>query len=285
MVICPEYGATILELVVAGETLIKVDDHFPENYQFQSAILSPFPNKIRNGIYDFEGKDYQLTTNDAAMKNAAHGLIYNKKFTVESLNCDADNAEIRLCYIYDNEDIGYPFKIKLIVTFYLQCSSGLTITFRVTNLSNRVIPYGMGFHPYFQFGCPLSETKLIIPECEKLDFDNDNFPMGDSIRWNDFSGGKTIGSVKFNSCFWVKEPNGHLNIEIQRDNSFQNFKLWFETGVNKFNFFQLYTLHNTNEIAIEPMTCAPDAFNNKLGLMYLKSGTEISTKFGIQVEN
>lgn len=285
MVICPEYGGSLLELVIGGETLIKVDDHFPEKYRFQSAILSPFPNKIRKGMYTFDGKDYQLKTNDASMKNAAHGLLYNKKFTVESLNCDSENAEISLGYLYDLEDNGYPFKFKLIVTFHLQCTSGITISFQVTNLSDHIIPYGMGFHPYFQLGCPLSEIKLTIPSCEKLEFDNENFPTGDSSIWHYFSKGKAIGSENFNNCFWIKEPNGHFNIGIQRENLFPKFKVWFETGTNKFNFFQLYTFPNANEIAIEPMTCVPDSFNIKFGLIHLEAGKVISTKFGICIEN
>ena len=285
MVICPAYGASLLELVIGGETLILVDDLFPANYRFQSAILAPFPNKIRKGIYSFDGKDYQLSTNDASKKNAAHGLLYNKKFTVESLICDTENGKISLGYIYDNEDMGYPFKFELIVTFHLQWNRGITVSFQVTNLSDQLIPYGLGYHPYFQLGCTLSKIRLTIPDCEKIDFDPDNFPTGHSTGWNDFSSGKSIGSDLFNNCFRVKETGTPFNIILQRENLFPVIKFWFETGTNKFNFFQLYTLHNANEIAIEPMTCVPDAFNNKFGLIYLEAGKIFSTKFGICIEN
>jgi aldose 1-epimerase len=150
MVIVPELGATLLELVLAGKTLIKVDEQFPDNYLFQSAILSPFPNKIRSGVYHFSGKKYELEKNDSSRKNAAHGLVYNKPFDVEFMNCSSKYAEIGLGYTYDHDDNGYPFKYHLSVSYLLKSDSSLTIIFQVTNLSDRIIPYGMGLHPYFQ---------------------------------------------------------------------------------------------------------------------------------------
>lgn len=75
MMIVPGFGATLLELVLSEKTIIKVGEQFPESYRFESAILSPFPNKIRDGVYHFAGGKYELEKNDAIKKNAAHGLL------------------------------------------------------------------------------------------------------------------------------------------------------------------------------------------------------------------
>ena len=66
---------------------------------------------------------------------------------------------------------------------------------------------------------------------------------------------------------WVMRAR-FADMALNKDMDF-GFTIWQETGKYKYNFLQVYTPPHRKSIAIEPMTCAPDAFNNKDGLIVL----------------
>lgn len=267
--ISPKFGATILLLTLSGSTIIQVDDRFPCKYRFQSAILSPFPNKIRGGKYNYGDTSYQLSKNDKKKKHAAHGLFYNRSFQVEHLELGCDTAEIRLSHTYNGEDSGYPFPYKLGVVYRINTKAELKISFETTNQCTRPIPYGLGFHPYFSLNCPLKDLVLTLPECFKLEVDADNLPSGSFSKVQKYVLGEQLGDTTLNDCFQLPETNNGFKIRVRSPEDPKAIEINFQTNQNGFGYVQLYTYPEGNELAIEPMTCAPDAFNNGLGLVFL----------------
>jgi aldose 1-epimerase len=117
-----------------------------------------------------------------------------------------------------------------------------------------------------------------------LDADRRNFPTGIKKPWDYFSNGKLLdNSTFYNDCFHVDETGDNFFIEIQQKGHAPKIKLWFETGMGKFNYFQLFIRRGSGEIAIEPMTCAPDAFNSGEGLNYLDPDMSFELKMGIVI--
>lgn len=283
MTICPSWGAAMVALNLKGTKVIHTDDQFLTAYRFQSAVLSPFPNKIRRGNYCYKGKEYQLKKNDSLKQHAAHGLIYNRPFKVVSIRTSAHEALIELSYTYQADDPGYPFRFLLAVRYSLHRDRGLSINFTSKNISSSIIPYGIGYHPYFKVANNLNDSILQIPSCNLIQLGEDGIPTGTTAAYDKFAEGRCLNKVAFNNCFGVDPQLQKFEIALHSSTRKKEAFVWFEPGEVGFNYFQLYTHPTTNEIAIEPMSCPPDAFNSEEGLINLREGATVQHRFGIKV--
>src|SRR6185436_18543598 len=81
----PQYGACLVELVFGGISILdgyETPEGLIENHWSKSAFLFPFPNRLKDGKYSFEGKDYQFPINNASTGNAIHGYGKSRPMTV-----------------------------------------------------------------------------------------------------------------------------------------------------------------------------------------------------------
>src|SRR5215813_5149846 len=63
-------------------------------YRYHPPILFPFPNRIRDGRFTWEGKEFHLPLNDPAKKNAIHGFACQRVWRVVDQGADAASAWI-----------------------------------------------------------------------------------------------------------------------------------------------------------------------------------------------
>lgn len=119
-------------------------------------ILFPFPNRVREGRFTFEGRDYFLEGLlakgwDKGAGQAIHGLVGDKPWAVEE--AASDEAGARLCCSLQLDafpDIAaqYPFPCRITVTYRL-AEGVLQMQTEVTNTGERTLPMGFGIHPWF----------------------------------------------------------------------------------------------------------------------------------------
>jgi aldose 1-epimerase len=71
---------------------ISPDESGLEEYRntFKSSILFPFPNRVKDGKYDYGEHTYELSINDLHFNNAIHGLVHDQKFSYEIVENDSD---------------------------------------------------------------------------------------------------------------------------------------------------------------------------------------------------
>ncbi len=280
-----DFGAGLNNLVVKNEKgqLISVIDGYRTEEEvindhrtaFKGSKLSPFPNRILNGTYDFNGKTYQLPINEVGANNNLHALLHNEPFKIIGETASEHEAILKLEYDYKGNDQGYPFGYSLKLTYQFE-KDEISINTEIVNTSNTVIPIGDGWHPYFRF--------------ENLD--NVQMKMGQAIRKSSNSGNKLNGSHGFeqlraigqdslDDCF---EVNGADSFSIQLIDEQQDLELeiWQESESQKYKYFQIYTPPTRKSIAIEPVTCVPNAFNTGEGLIILKPNEKVSMSFGIK---
>src|SRR5262245_16216395 len=55
-------------------------------------ILFPFPNRIRDGRFTWDGKEYQLPRNDGTKQNAIHGFACRRPWRIYQQGADATGA-------------------------------------------------------------------------------------------------------------------------------------------------------------------------------------------------
>jgi aldose 1-epimerase len=257
----------------------------------QGDVLIPFPGRIKEGRYAFDGRSYQLERNDKEGPNAIHGFVRNMPWTVREQQPDRVELETAVDAT-DYAARGYPFSLNIRVTYRL-ASAGLSCGFSVRNAGARVAPVGVGFHPYFTVGtAAIDEAELRIPAGGYLQFDDRLAPTGRILsatggEW-DYRTFAPIGSRHFNHCYLelerdsdgsctvsLRNPGNGLTIDVVMDGSFSAVVLYTGDAIAE---------APRRALAIEPMTCASDGFNHpEWGLKRLAPGDTFAGRFDVRV--
>jgi aldose 1-epimerase len=250
----------------------------------KSVSLSPFPNRIKDGKYTFADKEYQLPINKANENNAIHGLLQNAKYKLEIHETEEfESADVSFHYDYDGSNSGYPFPFKITRRYKLSDGS-LTCKTTVINKGNTAMPFGDGWHPYFKIGeANLEKLQLRLPSQEYLETDPRMIPTGNSLVLNKFENLSPIGKENFDTGFVLDNSEGIAKVSLHSPSDNVTLSLWQETGYRKYNFLQVFIPPFRTCIAFEPMTCAADAFNNKMGLITLEVGESFTASYGVEL--
>lgn len=238
---------------------------------FKGHFLFPFPNRIYGGLYTFQGKHYALKKNFAREGNAIHGLLYDKPF--ELFDQSVSGGEGRLSFQNEMEGFeGYPFKCS-VTLHYVLSRRKLSVSAEIVNTGEGEMPAAMGWHPYFTFGGDISE---IIPEAHDCDLWHQETMSFVPVDY--LSGNAPFADKVIDGCF---RQNKSRNI-VLKDRE-QGLMISVETGKD-LRYFQLFTPPHRKSIAIEPMTCVPDCFNNKIGFKTLSVNERWQTGWSVEVQ-
>ena len=266
-----EVGATLRTLTHEGRPLIAgfaPDEAMPE---FNGALLAPWPNRIRDGRYDFDGHAHQLPLSEPDRATALHGLVAWQAWTVDSAR--RDSAELSTV-LYPQR--GYPFLLTLHARYRLW-PEGLSIEIEAKNDGDAPAPYGVSIHPWFVAGAePLAEWTLTLPAASVVATDDRLLPIGTvAVGDLDFRDGRRLGDVQLDHAFTdlqftdgvahaiVSSPSG-AGVDISWDEKSR----WLQVCSGDAAGPAL----RRRALAVEPMTCAPDAFNSSAGLVRLEPG-------------
>lgn len=287
----PDYGATLNQLVLQGPDKVShkllcenvnYDHLITEGKQvFKGSKLFPFPNRIDSGNYKFGEEKFQLPINFPGEGHAIHGLVLEEKFNVSNVDLTKEHGIVELDYKY-NQAQGYPFKFSLQIIFKLS-ESGFSCKTVVKNEDTRKIPVGDGWHPYFKTGSMADDLYICIPSQEEIEVNERKIPTGKTKRGNDFCELKKISDLNFDTCFRLFEDHDRSIVKLVDKDKNIRMNLWMDCGIDKYQYVQVYIPPARDCIAIEPMTCIPDAFNNGIGLIVIDPGETNSFLWGIHL--
>jgi len=289
--VVPEYGANLNQAAIFANNEVHEILLGPENSEklvsenpscYKGSKLLPFPNRINHGDYVYNNKSYHLDTNETARDCSLHGLVFDKPFTVESTSADNESAKLVTTYEYDGSNEGYPFKYSVRFTFELK-AHGFTCTTLLKNTDDKDLPIGDGIHPYFKTGSLIDGWVFTLPRCQILEVDDRLIPTKKIEPFAEYETAKPFGDRKFDSCFVVDAlhaKDGLAIIDIQDKEKGLRLSIWQEAGPKKYNYIQIYTPPDRKSMAIEPMSCAPNAFNNELGLIILTPDSTVEFSWG-----
>lgn len=271
-----EVGATLREYKVGAQDVVyPISKH--EMSGSHGQILIPFPNRVADGRYSFEGKSYQLPVNSVGDNTAIHGLVRFLPWKVKSHRRSALHMETELF-----PSLGYPFHVVASVQYVLN-SDGLHVSYTVTNKGTHSLPVGIGAHPYFTLGPDLLDTnKLTVPANSYFKVNGHSIPdpatpVPVKNTEFDFREGKQIGETVLDVAFTdiIRDESGDAFVKIENQQGTKTIRVKLGPGCN---FVQLYSSDTLREprkraaLAVEPMSCPANAFNNKEGLRVLEPG-------------
>jgi aldose 1-epimerase len=279
--VIPAFGANLLDLQFGGISVLEgyqTPEKLAENAWSKNIVLFPFPNRIKDGKYTHDGKSYQFPINNADTGNAIHGFSNNVKMDVNNVETNENEGKLTCTYTHDGSHEGYPFRFSFNISLILR-GSNLDIDMAITNKDSTTIPIGLGWHPYFRLSEKSDDTFLQMPDCQLVEIDERMIPTGEKSDFKDF---QTLTQIKdgfLDNGFYIK--NQTQNAEVILSSSLGTLTCWQETGAGKWNFVQVFTPPHRMSIAIEPMTCNVDAFNNKDGLAILQPNEVLQGRFGV----
>lgn len=277
------YGAGLNFLRHAGRNLIEPfqPDATPE--RFRGDLLAPWPNRIGDGVYHVDGVEYCVTINETSRGTALHGLV---NLLIWNLNAQSD-ASVTLSAVLPASQ-AYPTDLALEVTYTLG-DSGLMITLSAKNIGAKKAPYGASIHPYLianEFE-KNDDWHLLIHCDEVLEVDHDRLlpiAVREVISLDyDFRSNSLIGDRYIDHAFIVDETKPREI--LLRAGSGAGVRMVFESECK---WIQIHTVDregfsgSRESLAVEPMTCPPDAFRTGVDLIWLFPHDETSTTWQIQ---
>ena len=280
--IVPAFGANLLDLKFNNMSVLdgyQTPEELVKNSWSKNIILFPFPNRLRDGQYTHDGIKYQFDINNIDTQNAIHGFSKDVPMSVLNTKTDVHEGSITCEYQHDGTHKAYPFKFIFKITFILR-GGKFEIEMQFKNLESKVIPVGLGWHPYFRISEKSDDTSLQMPDCQLIMIDERMLPTGKKQAFKDFETLKKIGSTFLDNGFYIN--NQTENAEVILQSKLGTLTYWQETGEGKWNYVQVFTPPHRKSIAVEPMTCNMDAFNNKEGLVLLMPQATLKGKFGVK---
>lgn len=273
--ILPEYGALLhgFEIPVDSERL-NIIDHYSNRedvekslaVSYKSSKLSPFVCRMRDGKYNLDGEDFEITTKYKD-GNAIHGLLYNKHFKIVDEFADDNMALVTLKYHYKRDDVGYPFDYLCEVRYTLLPNQILQVETILLNLDSESIPLADGWHPYFQLGGSINDYEFQFSSNTMVEFDERMIPTGNLVPDGSFANPAIIGTREIDNCFVLQPVEQKPCCIVYNPHN----AVWVSIFTNnRYPYLQVYTPPHRKSIAIENLSAAPDCFNNGMGVLMLE---------------
>jgi aldose 1-epimerase len=276
-VVLVEVGGGLRRYGAAGAPVL---DGYAENEMCRSGrgqVLLPWPNRLEDGSYEFDGQRHQLPINEVDTRDAIHGLVRWANWTVR----EHEDARVVMAHRLHPQP-GYPFTLDIAIE-YLLSDDGLAVTTTATNVGSRPCPYGAGAHPYLTLGKAVDSLTLRAPARTVLVENERGIPVGRSPVEGteyDFRQPRPIASTRLDDCFTDLERDDDGRARVTLDGA---VTLWVDEA---YTFLMLFTGDplpdvNRRSIAVEPMTCPPNAFRTGEALVVLDPGATHTGAWGI----
>jgi len=278
-----EVGAGLRSYTVAGREILDgygVDQLCTGG---RGQPLIPWPNRVRDGRYEWNGKPLQLDITEPARNNALHGLVNWRSWTA----AQRTPSRVAMTHLL-HPTPGYPFELELEIDYELG-DDGLTVTATTLNASDERCPYGIGWHPYIappglEF---INDCELTLPAASYQLADERLIPTGNaSVEGTqfDFRRSRRFGDIVLDHCLLDLERDQDELARMVVAGPVGSTTLWADANYPYLMVFSgdaLAPPERRRGIAIEPMTCAPNAFVSGEGLIVLEPGQRHVSRWGI----
>ena len=170
-----EAGGGLRTLTHAGRDLIEgyPPDALADGGRGQ--VLAPWPNRVRDGKWTWQGEDLQLALSEPKNSNASHGLVRWAGWGATERSSDRVVLTHRL-----HPQSGYPFTLDLAITYTVDAEDGLTVELVATNPGPGPAPVALGMHPYLAppGGGLVDGCTLQVPARTRVVVDERSIPVG-----------------------------------------------------------------------------------------------------------
>ncbi len=242
-----------------------VIDGYPVDEPCEGArgqLLVPWPNRVRDGRYEFGGERRQLDISEPARNCAIHGLVRWAAWEIAEREPERLVLRHRL-----HAHPGYPHLLDLCVTYTLQEQAGLRVELTARNVGATPAPYGLGMHPYLTVGTPTIDRCELLLEAETwLPTDARGIPTGveQPVAGTplDFRSSRPIGDTRIDYAFGAlkRDAAGRATVALRDPASGRSSSLWVD---DSFPWIELFSgdhlpSRRREGLGVEPMSGPPE---------------------------
>lgn len=281
-----EVGGGIREYTVDGRAVL---ESYPVDQMCDGAhgaVLVPWPNRLADGRYEFDGASHQLAVTEPDKNNATHGLLRWRSWAAVERESDRVVMATRL-----HPMPGYPFTVDVRVEYEVG-DTGLTVRTTATNLGDRACPYGCGHHPYLSGGDGLVDdcllelgaaTRIVTEPARQLPTGTE--PVASSEF--DFRTARRLADLAIDFAFTdlARDAAGRAWVRLTALGG-RRTELWVDETypvVEVFTGDTLAPARARRALAVEPMTCPPNAFRTGDGVLRLEPGESVRSTWGVRL--
>jgi aldose 1-epimerase len=280
-----EVGGGLRSYEVGGQAVLDGYDRSAMCTGGRGQLLVPWPNRIADGRYRYDGEVQQLALTEPIEHHAIHGLTRWASWQLTQ----PDPATVLASYLLRPQP-GYPFTLSCQAAYQLG-PAGLTVQLAVTNRTGLPAPVGLGAHPYLLAGdAPVDAVSLQVPGRTRLVTDRRGIPTGrEDVAGtrHDFRRPRPVGDLLLDTAYTdlIRDPDGLARVCFGRPDGRQ-VTVWADRG---WPYLQVYTgdtlepAERRRSLAVEPMTCPPNAFNQDGGPSLLAPAQTLGGSWGVQV--
>ncbi len=278
-----EVGAGIRSYTVGG---VPVLDGFEADQMCDGArgqSLLPWPNRIADGSYEWDGAQQQLPLTEPNGHNAIHGLTRWANWELLELTDTSVHLRHHL-----RSQTGWPFLLRCDIRYSLN-DGGLTVRTTARNTGPEACPFAAGAHPYLSAGTGIvDDCELVVPADTWLPTDQRGIPTGAGPvdgTTHDFRQPRAIGQQHIDVSFTDlrRDPDGRATVELRRAGT--GAQLWAGPGYPYLEIFTGDTLapaRRRRGLGVEPMTAPPNAFQTGTDLITLQPGDAVDLSWGLR---
>jgi aldose 1-epimerase len=246
-------------------------------------VLIPWPNRLQDGSYTFDGRRHQLALNEPQRGNAIHGLVRWAAWTASA----REPHRVVMEHVLHPQP-GYPFSLRLGIEYALS-DAGLRVRTTATNIGTERCPFGSGAHPYLTLGAPAIDRLILrVPAGTVLRSDERGLPVGREAVEDtayDFRKPRQIGATRLDHAFTglVRDDDGLARVELRDPDRGTHVRLWVDESYPYLMLFSGDPLADVcrRSLAVEPMTCPPNAFQTGEAVIALEPGASFTGAWGI----
>lgn len=248
--------------------------------------LIPWPNRLADGRYRFDGKDYQVALTEPEKRNAIHGFLRWRPWQA------VEHERSRVVMGATIHPLrGYPFDLEVRVAYELG-EDGLTVTTTATNMGTEACPYADGQHPYLSPGdgtideCLLqvdAQTRITTDAERQLPTGRE--PVADTPF--DFREPRRLGALAMDYAFedLTRDADGRAWIRLTGQDG-KTAELWVDES---FPILEVYTADTLSPerrrggLGSEPMTCPPNGLQSGERVIRIEPGGIAQTRWGVKL--
>lgn len=251
------------------------------------APLIPWPNRLADGRYSFDGSDHQLALTEPEKRNAIHGLLRWRSWRLLERSAEAVMMGIRLYPL-----TGWPFPLDVSVTYTLG-DGGLMVETRAKNLGDRPCPFACGQHPYLAPGAgeTIDGCTLELRAGTRIATDQERqLPIGlEPVAGTeyDFRTPRPIGSLEVDYAFTDldRDQDGLAWMRMGCPDG-RTVELWADRSYPVMEVFTADTLapeRRRRGLGAEPMSAPPNALQTGEMVVHLEPGQEHVARWGVRL--
>ncbi|WBB65313.1 aldose 1-epimerase family protein [Micromonospora sp. WMMD812] len=248
-------------------------------------VLAPWPNRIRDGRYTFGERSHQLPLSEPQRHVAIHGLVNWVPWRLLEQSADAVTVGYDL-----PPQPGYPWALRLVSRWSVG-PGGLRAEHEVRNPGGEAAPFGFAPHPYLQLpGVAVDDLVMRLPTRTRMVVDSRLLPVaatevaGTEYDW---TSPRRIGAARLDLTFGevIRDDDGGSAVSLAAPDGSAGVTIWAD---REFGWWQVFTGdaltgdRHRRSVAIEPMTCPPDAFRSGKDVIALKPGATWRGVWGVR---